>query len=87
MIDNRFLVVVADSSKLVGAVVLVGDDGAVLAGESTDDGIFFFIERRRFTGSETVSSVFDDGAANEFGSFDEMEGRLGGVADTLDGFN
>ena len=71
------------SSKVVGAVVLVGELGAVLPG--VDDGlgpppgVFFLIDRRRLAGS-VVASAF--GAAKlvdsaTLGSLVETEERLG----------
>ena len=64
--------------------MLVGEDGAVLAGEATEledglcSGVFFLLERRRFTGSASGSAGFGlleiNGESGE--SFEETDKRL-----------
>lgn len=80
--ERRFFATV-DSSRLTGAVVLVGELGAVEPGvedgEAPVPGVFFLMDRRRLTGSAAAGAAGSSaGFASGLTSLDEREEvRLG----------
>ena len=92
LMERRFFATV-DSSKLTGAVVLVGELGAVEPGVDVGlgpvPGVFFLIDRRRFTGSAAAAGAGAASSAGGFaGSFEERDEErlgLGGKTEVMGG--